>query len=373
MTRRRKVLIGVAAATLAAAGAVTAVSLVGDHAMPSTYEQTGGPQALGDVTRGDLNAAVRAQGRLAYAGSRKVNAGQGGVLTWLPKAGAQVGRGEKLYEVDARGVYLMYGDKPMYRVMKPGDKGEDVRQLKQNLKALGYGNQLTADTTYTPGTALAVNEWQKDRGLKQTGTISAAQMVFAPDSLRVGTQQAALGDRLEPGKQVYTASGAQRIVEVDLKESDAGQRKVGDKVSVQLPDGTKTDGKISSVGDPAAGQEPGQGPGGDGSGGQDSGGNGSGGSKDSKIKVTIEFAPPGEAKGADQAPVTVFMNGEHRTDVLSVPVEALIALPGKGFGVQAIEDGKVRDVPVQLGLFADGRVEITGKGINEGIKVVIPK
>jgi hypothetical protein len=71
----------------------------------------------------------------------------------------------------------------------------------------------------------------------------------------------------------------------------------------------------------------------------------------------------------DQAPVTVRLVSEQRKGVLTVPVSALLALKEGGYGVQV----GTRIVPVKLGMFADGRVEITGSGITAGTKVGVPQ
>jgi peptidoglycan hydrolase-like protein with peptidoglycan-binding domain len=360
--RRRTLAMAAAGALLVTAGASIAVDNLGGARAEGEQAQDpiGVPQSTAEVTKKDLDAAVKAPGKLGFAEGRKISSAGSGVLTWIPEGGKQVDRGGKLYEVDAKGVYLMIGKKPMYRELKLGNKGEDVRQLKQNLKALGHGPDLVADDEFTPGTRVAVQNWQEDHGLKQTGRIGPEQIVFAPGPLRAGKPEAALGDRLAPGKPVYTASGAERIAEMQVTASEAGQRKVGDKVTVQLPDGSTAPGKISSVGTSAEAPD------------EETGG-GDGGGKNAKITITIELDKPGQVKGVDQAPVTVSMSGESRQDVLSVPVQALIALPGQGFGVQVVKDGKVSDLPVKLGLFANGRVEISGSGISEGTKVVVPK
>jgi hypothetical protein len=59
--------------------------------------------------------------------------------------------------------------------------------------------------------------------------------------------------------------------------------------------------------------------------------------------------------------------------VLSVPVEALLALSGDRFGVEVLQaDGTTKRMPVTTGLFAAGRVEVSGDGISAGQKVVVP-
>jgi hypothetical protein len=60
---------------------------------------------------------------------------------------------------------------------------------------------------------------------------------------------------------------------------------------------------------------------------------------------------------------------EEREDVLTVPVKALLARDGGGFGVEVAQGGERRVVPVDPGLSADGLVEIDGD-VREGDTVV---
>jgi hypothetical protein len=58
--------------------------------------------------------------------------------------------------------------------------------------------------------------------------------------------------------------------------------------------------------------------------------------------------------------------------VLAVPVTALLALAGGGYGVEIVTGpGTDRLVGVQTGIFAGGRVAITGPGIAAGTRVVV--
>jgi membrane fusion protein, multidrug efflux system len=61
-----------------------------------------------------------------------------------------------------------------------------------------------------------------------------------------------------------------------------------------------------------------------------------------------------------------------RTHVLTVPVAALLALAEGGYGVQVVEGATTRIVAVETGLFAGGRVEVSGAGISEGMTVGMP-
>ncbi|MFJ8660005.1 efflux RND transporter periplasmic adaptor subunit [Streptomyces sp. NPDC093795] len=355
MARRRLVLALAAIVAVAGGGAaVTAVS-----APDKTQDGKGGsagseglPRATAPVTRGDLSDSSQQDGTLGYLGERKINAGPAGVLTWVAAPGSVVERDERLYEVEGAPVRLMYGAEPMYRTLKKGDKGKDVRQLEENLAALGYVG-FDVDEEYTAKTAAAVERWQKSHDLKQTGTVGPDRIAFAGSAVRVKEAAAAPGDRTAPGGPVLTVTGSERVVRFDIPVSEAASARVGTRVKVRLPDGTDLPGKVSAVGKTAsAGDDP-----------QDT---------TPKVPVTVSFDEPGKVGGIDQSPVTVDLTGETRRDVLSVPVNALLALPGGGFGVQVVEKGTVRDVEVELGMFGQGRVEVSGAGLREGMKVGVP-
>ena len=62
---------------------------------------------------------------------------------------------------------------PKYTELAKGSKGEDVKQLQQRLKDLGYLSG-SVDGSYGGGTASAVSSFQNQNGLPVTGTADAA-------------------------------------------------------------------------------------------------------------------------------------------------------------------------------------------------------
>jgi len=73
------------------------------------------------------------------------------------------------------------------------------------------------------------------------------------------------------------------------------------------------------------------------------------------------------------APVDVDFVVDERKDVLAVPVAALLAMVEGGFGVEIVDGDTTRIVAVRTGMFAGGRVEVSGEGIAEGMTVGVPK
>jgi hypothetical protein len=58
--------------------------------------------------------------------------------------------------------------------------------------------------------------------------------------------------------------------------------------------------------------------------------------------------------------------------VLAVPVSALLALAGGGYGLEVVTpSGAHRLVGVATGLFASGQVQVSGPGITAGTSVVV--
>ncbi len=157
---------------------------------------------------------------------------------------------------------------------------------------------------------------------------------------------------------------------VDLDATKQTEAVVGEPVTVELPDGSTVNGKITEV-SPVAQTSSSNSSSGSGSGGGSGGGSGSGGSSSSPsatIPVTIALTGHRKIHGLDQAAVSVNFEQQKATNVLSVPVTALIATAGGGYAVQAAA-APHQLLPVTPGLFAAGYVQISGSQITPGLQV----
>jgi peptidoglycan hydrolase-like protein with peptidoglycan-binding domain len=362
--RRRTIVVIVLALVLAGAGAGAYAVLAGQSA-DSGSTTAAKAVTTAPVTRTTLVDTEQGDGSLGYDDQQTLRSGTRGVLTGLPAEGATVTRGHTLYLVGNKPVTLFYGSLPLYRTLAPGiSDGPDVTQLEHNLDALGYGDNLTVDDHFSPETTDAVKAWQADRGLEQTGTVDAEQIVFAGHAVRVGEHKAAVGDRLNAGMPVAAISSTTRVATVDLAADIAGIAHVNDSVGVELPDGSTVKGTIIEVGKvaTAAGS---------------SGSSGSGSSSSSSgatITVTIRVDDPRAIRTLDQAPVKVDFVKERKRGVLAVPVTALVALAEGGYAVE-VSDASTNTshlVKVRTGLFAGGQVEVSGSGLQQGQRVVVP-
>jgi hypothetical protein len=331
--------------------------------------------ASAPVVRTDLTNTIQVSGSIAYAGSYAiVNQEQGTAYTALPGVGATIRRGQQLYAVDGTPVFLFYGGMPEWRPLSAGVvPGRDVAQLNRNLIALGYGAGLTDSEYYTGATAYAVELWQAARGLPVTGTVALGQVAYAPGPLRIAGVTPVLASPPQPGTSVLTATSPVPVVTAQVPVGQEYLVKVGDSVTVTLPDGvTSTPGVVTSMssvassGGGSSGAAPEQSPGpGSGSGaasttGQDT------------VQMTVRLTHPGAAGRLDQAPVNVNIISARVRDVLAVPVSALVALAGGGYAVDVVQGSTVHLVAVQTGLFSQTLVQVSGAGLAAGMRVQVP-
>ncbi|MDX3226792.1 peptidoglycan-binding domain-containing protein [Streptomyces sp. ME19-01-6] len=354
--RGKKIALAAAVLLLAGVGATAATLGLGGRA---SGDQAAGelPPNTAEVTRRTLKDTQSVDGQLGFGPAATLAARRPGTVTGAPEAGDRITRGQALYEADGRPVTLMYGSTPAYRPMKTGTEGVDVRQLEKNLSALGYTG-FTVDDEYTAATAEAVRAWQEDLGLAETGSVELGSVVFAPGAVRVDSVAARKGDTVGPGGKVLSYTATEQAVTVELDPADQRLAKEGREVEVVLPDDRTVKGTVQDV---ATVIEP---------------GNGQGEEAKTKVEVVVGFKDEVGRKAADAytlAAVHVDFASETREDVLTVPVGALLALAEGGFGVEVVHGSTSSYVPVTTGLFADGRVEISGEGIAEGTKVGVPK
>ncbi len=331
------------AAIVGGAGTL-AVAGTGTPGDAPTSSSAASERRTAPVTKSDLVDSSTFPGGLGYGSTAGVPGAASGTITWLPEPGQSIGRDQPVYAVDDRPVRSMHGAVPLWRGLARGVEGTDVRQLNENLAALGY--DVSVDDVFGPRTQRAVREWQHDRGLEETGTIDADDVVFLDGDVRVDTVGGALG---QPASgEVLTVTGSKRVVTASVSPRDAEALPVGQDVQVRINGtGAPVDGTVSAA-------VPGT-------------------SKDGSatVEVTVSF-DPGDRELPATATAQVIAPGQRADDVLSVPVAALVAGVGDGYAVDVVQpDGSVDRVPVEIGLVASGRVQVTGE-LAEGDRVVAP-
>ncbi len=353
----------------AALGVVVVVAVVvlagvfSTAAAPGSGPPPGAPApATATVTRQDLSAVTPVTATLGYAGSYLVRGQGGGTLTWLPSPGQVIRQGQVLDRTgNGSPVVLLYGRVPDWRALAEGITGQDVSQLNHDLVRLGYADRAQIVALgwdyYSWETGSGVQRLEEHLGVSwPPGSLSLGQVVFEPEAIRVAQVTGILGG--PANGPVLAATSDRQVVTIPLDAADQSEVKVGDAVSVTLPDGTTTPGVVSSVGTVAtttsgAGQNP-----------------------VTTIPVQVRLTDPGAAGTLDQAPVTVNLTtGSSPGPVLAVPVTALVARAPGGYLVEVAGPGNTRRwVGVRVGpVFDDtsGLVQVTGN-LTPGQHVVVP-
>ena len=336
---------GALAASLAAAalaGAVTAVAVQGGQAAPAAPAP---PRlATAAVVRTNLVTTTLTGGTLGYAPTRPMVNLVTGIYTWLPRPGARVRAGGVLYRVDDTPVVLMAGAVPAWRPFGIGmTDGPDVRQLQAGLIAGHFAGGLFTTPTghYDLATADAVERWQTARGLTVTGSIPLGQVVFLPTAILVGAMNVAAGEAAAAGQRPYQVTTSQRTVTVPLNPT-LPPAAVGEAVSIVLPSQATVPGTITAV------------------------------SALSSTSGQLTVTPSGATGMGTNVQVQVSLAVQSARDVLAVPVSALLALAGGGYGLEVVTpSGAHRLTGVTAGLFASGQVQVAGPGITAGTRVVV--
>jgi multidrug efflux pump subunit AcrA (membrane-fusion protein) len=355
----RRIAIPVAAVALAAVAGAVAWAVAGEGSASGT-DGAARPTATATIERRDLVQYETVSGTLGYDDSRTLYPQHPGTVTGLHRPGRVVERGQALYWFDAKPVTLLYGSIPLWRRLdRSSPDGADIRELERNLVALGYdpdGN-IEVDDRWDSATTAAVKRWQEDLGVAKTGAVELGDVVFLPGPRRIGQEKTTVGAMLQPGAEVMDTSSTTRIVTVDLDTDKRSLVQTGDKVRVELPNASTIRGTIVSIGKVAETSQDSQ----------------SGDQSNPTIEVRVSLARGSKTGAFDEAPVDVSLAKETAKNVLSVPVNALLALAEGGYAVEVVTGtGSTRLVGVEPGMYAGSLVEITGRGLKAGMKVVVP-
>ncbi|HEX3393907.1 MAG TPA: peptidoglycan-binding protein [Acidimicrobiales bacterium] len=370
--------------TLGFAGATTVLQPVGaapDAVTEADQKAATAEQSLAQA-RADRSAAVANLSLVAQAQAKVISAeqssaaaqsaaeeahgsalafGQSSIYTTLPSIGQVVTRGQPLYSISAQPVPLLYGSVTPWRAFRHGmSAGPDVAQLNQNLADLGHGAGLAGSDTFSNATAAAIRTLQRTLGLPKTGQLQLGSIVFQPDAVRVTAVTPKLGAAVQPGAPVLDLTSTTRQITVKLDAAQQSQVKVGDPVTVTLPDNKTTPATVTSVGTVATEPAP----------------SGAGSDPNSQPTVEVDITPGDSAAtgNLDAAPVHVSITTASADHALAVPVTALLALSGGGYGVDVVSAGGVHHLEaVTLGLFddADGLVQISGPTVHAGDQVAV--
>lgn len=355
---RRKVALSAAVAVLAvAAGGLALSRNAASSESPTTSDASAeASQTLSTATveRGDLKTSRDFQAKAGFGDTFDVPVTVTGTVTFRRSTGDIVQFGESLIRVNELPVFLVEGTTPLYRTLSKTDtttkdasgnrvkhlEGDDVRQLQTFLNTSRPADQqIDVDGIFGPATEKAVKAWQESVGFGASGSVDATQIIFMPTPLRVSSEP-----RVGTAFSALQVSGSEAAVTIETTNRDRSALPVDSEVTVELPDGSTLDGRVTD-------QEQAV---------QDDGTN------VWKTTVAVTGTVPGDVNA-----VKVITTVVAATDVIHVPVGALIALAEGGFAVEVVSDGLTKLVRVNVGEVLDGRAEVLGE-LAEGDIVVVP-
>jgi peptidoglycan hydrolase-like protein with peptidoglycan-binding domain len=315
---------------------------------PETSETQARDYETVPVERGALTETKDAVGAIGHGDSWTAAIEPQGVVTKRHDKGTVVEHGEPLIWVGNKPVYLAEGDTPMYRnltLQRDADKkymnGDDVRQLQEFLIDQGFDDKerLEADGVFGIGTKRAVKAWQKENGLEQSGSVDRSQLLFTPTALRIESEA-----RIGSNFMDLTVTSADQQITASFDPKNRGFVEEGATVELDLGSEQKGEGTISEITSTV----------------------GDDGSR--RINVTIKPKTP---IPSDVERVSVVVTRELASDVLLIPVRAILALAGGGYAVEVDGPSGPTLTRVELGALVDDVAEVSGD-FNEGDMVVIP-
>jgi peptidoglycan hydrolase-like protein with peptidoglycan-binding domain len=228
-------------------------------------------------------------------------------------------------------------------------RAADVLQLQEALTRLGY--TVPTDGIVGEETTAAIKAWQADIGAEADGVVDLGEVIFLPQPVRVTEASLTIGSPVNDGSAVLATSSSSSVVLVDLPADDQDLLAVGLELIVEMPDGSEVPAIVTDISGIAVRNAAG----------------------DVVFETTIELIDATVGADLDQAPVDVLVVTDSRSQVLAVPVTALLALAEGGYAVEVeAAGGSVRLVGVEPGLYADGWVEVTTEGLAAGDLVVVP-
>lgn len=194
-----------------------------DESATAAADRREGIAACGEIVEGDPVTVTLAE---SSAGR---DLGAGAVVTVAPRAGATLKEGDIALEVGARPVHVLSGAVPMYRDIRPGDRGDDVRQLEEALVRLGL-EPGPVDGVFDVRTEAAVDAWyaRTDHealgpGPDERDALREARATIASAEQDAGVARRALADARRPADadEVGSADRSVRIAELAVKAAQA--------------------------------------------------------------------------------------------------------------------------------------------------------
>jgi peptidoglycan hydrolase-like protein with peptidoglycan-binding domain len=165
-----------------------------------------------------------------------------GLIATLPLPNTQFKQGDVMLTASGRPVFILQGKLPVYRDLVPGISGNDVRQLQQGLKRLGFFSATTSGN-YGELTSAAVAKWYKSKGwepfgptLDQLARVRTLERAWA-DENKSKLEAAAVAAAAVPAVETAraTAERNNRAAAAELAARSAERRRLMDDPKTGTP------------------------------------------------------------------------------------------------------------------------------------------
>lgn len=293
----------------------------------------------------DLQDVVEGEAILGLPDGELVSAraGVGGVVTRTHvEVGDSVEALAPVVDVNGTTLWAVTGADPVYRDLREGSSGQDVRTVEESLSSAGY-DPGEVDDTFSEDTRRAVEEWQEAEDLPVTGEVKVGNLVWVQPASMVLEAPPAVGSAVQAGDRLLTAGTDARVARVTLDQADAARVSVGDPVSIDV-DGLDepVTGDVTAASDLPT--------------------------QDGIYEVTVEIDPPEGTKVGMEGTASIVV--DVRTDVVTVPTGVLIGTDGGTTSVDVLVDGAVESRSVRVGLITPTLAEVTS-GLAAGELIVL--
>ncbi len=155
----------------------------------------------------DLTSYAEWAATLQSGTSASIAATARGTITANANVGDRIELGDVVAEIDGNPVVALYGNVPQFRELDVNtESGADIRQLEENLVALGYDPEgtVTIDENYTFYTGEMVQRWETDLGIETPdAAVAVGQLAFIAGPSEVATRTA-VGSQVTPGQSLAT-------------------------------------------------------------------------------------------------------------------------------------------------------------------------
>jgi peptidoglycan hydrolase-like protein with peptidoglycan-binding domain len=369
LRRRRVILLGVVALVVIAAvsGLLVSTQIKSPAEQAAQAKPPPLTQLTATVQRTVLTATVLGQAAIGapneYSPSTVSSGGGGGsggggsagqnvqsiVTRVFARKGSYIGQGTVMFEVAGRPFFLLLGSVPAYRSLQPGESGQDVTQLQDDLETMGYSVGGDTSGDFGPGTAAAVSAFYQSIGYqaqKITGGPKASRGAYIPLSeyafvprlpARVVSLGAAVGKTISSGP---TLALGNPVIKGQVNPSDAKLVRPGMRVTITEPGtGATVAGRVTSVSNSTASKA------------SISGG--------LYVAVVVKANRPLPMSLVGQDVSLTITSARSAGRVLAVPEAAVYAGADGGTYVTKLAGKSKVKVPVRIGMSGSGLLQVT--------------